>query len=68
MSDQPHHLTGIDLFFEAVHITLVAGGCYAGWLIGRGFVPLLIGGAVARVLWVIGMTAFRAKIGDEQYK
>jgi hypothetical protein len=67
MSDQPRHLTGIDLFFESVHITLIAAGCYAGWLIGGGFFPLLIGGAVARVVWVIGMTAFRSRFGDERY-
>jgi hypothetical protein len=68
MARQPRYFTGIDLLLESVHITLIAAGCYAGWLIGDGFVPLLIGGAVARTMWLAGWTALQAKIGDGQYE
>jgi hypothetical protein len=68
MSEQPRYFTSIDLFLKSVHITLIAAGCYSGWLIGHWFVSMMIGGAAARVVWLVGWTALQSRIGDHRFK
>lgn len=62
----PSQFTAFDLFFELLHITLVAVGCYVGWKLGGHFLALLAGGAVARGVGLAVAISVRPWLDDER--